>query len=236
MLTSPPKPNVGKEPRFLADKWFRLSLRNLIKSFKAYQPVRFEGRLVQPGVRDFEQRWVLIRRQAEEFGARSVLDLGCAEGYFTQRAARELGCFSLGIEADVRRLTVAQNINTLERNELTAFMYGDINMANLSCLPKFDIVLFLAVLNHLMKRHGIEYGREILRIIRTKTNKVLIFETGVEIKLPDSAKDLPSVDEESSVWIGELLRSAGFSQVDVIGHTAVRRGRVTQRPMFRAIP
>ena len=101
----PPKTKIGKNPRFLVDKWFRLALRNFIRSYRAYQPVRFEGRLLQPGKRDYEHRWMLIRREAEECGARSLLDIGCAEGYFTQRTARELGCFSLGIEADVRRLT-----------------------------------------------------------------------------------------------------------------------------------
>ncbi len=65
------------------DKWFRLALRNFIKSYRAYQPVRFEGRLLQPGKRDYEHRWMLIRREAEECGARSLLDIGCAEGYFT---------------------------------------------------------------------------------------------------------------------------------------------------------
>ena len=235
MLTVPPKPKVGREPRFVVDKWFRLALRNLIKSFTAYQPVRFEGRLLQPGKRDFEHRWTLIRREVVACGARTLLDLGCAEGFFIHRAAHELGCFSLGIDADVRRLTVAQNINTLERNELTGFMYGHIDLASLSCLPKFDIVLFLSVLHHFMRPHGIDYCREVLRIIRTKTNKALIFDMGVESERSDSAKDLTSVNEEPSAWVGEFLRSAGFSQVDVIGHSTARMGRVS-RPMFRALP
>ncbi len=72
------KLKIGKNPRFLADKWFRLALRNFIKSYRAYQPVRFQGRLLQPGKRDYEHRWTLIRREAEECGARSLLDIGCA--------------------------------------------------------------------------------------------------------------------------------------------------------------
>ncbi len=231
----PPKTKLSKNPRFLADKWFRLALRNFIKSYRAYQPVRFQGRLLQPGKRDYEHRWMLIRREAEECGARSLLDIGCAEGYFTQRAARELGCLSLGIEADVRRLTVAQNINTLERNELTGFMYAEVDMDSLSRLPKFDIVLFLSVLHHFMREHGSDYCREVLSIIRTKTNKVMIFDMGIESELLDWDKELPGMDEEPSAAIAELLRSAGFSQVDLIGHSSARRDRVS-RPMFRALP
>ena len=229
-------PNIDKNPRFLVDKWFRLALRNLIKSFEAYQPVTFEGRLLRPGQRDFEHRWTLIRREAVECGARSLLDLGCAEGYYIQRAARELGCFSLGIDADARRLTVAQNVNTLERNELTGFMYGHVNMASLSCLPKFDVVLFLSVLHHFMYEHGVDYCRDILSIIKTKTNKKIIFDMGLPSEtLEPWADDLPDMGEEPSEWIAELLRSAGFSQVDLIGHSTARRGGIA-RPVFRALP
>ena len=223
--------------QYFADKWFRLALRNLIRSSKSYQPVTFEGRLLRPGKghRDFEHRWAFIRREAEEIGARTLLDIGCAEGYFVQRAARELGCYSLGIEKDVRRLIVAQTINTLERNELTGFMYAPVDLNTLSSLPKFDIVLFLSVLHHFMRPHGIEYCREVLDIIRTKTNKVMIFDTGTNNEFLDWAKGLPSVDQEPSVWIGEFIRSAGFSRVDLIGHTTADKGRVA-RPMFRALP
>ena len=111
------RPRVQRNPRFLVDKCFRLALRNLIEPFGVYKPVRFEGRLLRPGNRDAEHRWTLIRREAEECSAQTLLDRGSAEGYFVQRAAGELGCCSLGIDADVRQLTVAQNINTLERNE-----------------------------------------------------------------------------------------------------------------------
>ena len=217
---------------------FRFAVRRFIKSYRGYQPVSFEGHLIQSGKRDFEHRWTLIRREAVECGARSLLDLGCAEGYFVLRAARELGCFSLGIDANVRRLTVAQNINTLDRNERTGFMYANIDTDSLSRLPKFDIVLFLSVLHHFMREHGIEYCREVLSIIRTKTNKLMIFDMGIRSELSDWAKALPSATEEPAAVIAMFLRSAGFSQIDLIGQTIAlkKRGNTVVRPVFRALP
>ena len=95
MLSVPPKRNVGRNldrnPSFLVDKWLRLALRSLIRSFNAYQPVRFEGRLLRRGKRDFEHRWTLIRRETEDIGARTFLDIGCAEGYYAVGLARLLG-------------------------------------------------------------------------------------------------------------------------------------------------
>jgi SAM-dependent methyltransferase len=231
----PPKARIGKDPTFLADKWFRLALRSLIRSYRAYQPVRFEGRLLQPGKRDYEERWKFISREIEDCRARSFLDIGCAEGYFTQRAARELGCFSLGIEADVRRLIVAQNVNTLERNALAGFMYAEVDLDSLSRLPKFDVVVFLSVLHHFMRLQGSDYCQEVLKIVRSKTNKVMIFEMGVESELVDWTTDVRDMEGQPSGKIAAFLRSAGFSQVDLIGHSTARRDRV-RRPMFRAIP
>ena len=100
---------------------------------------------------------------------------------------------------------------------------------------KLDIVLFLSVLHHFMRQHGSDYCREVLSIIRTKTNKVMIFDMGIESELLDWDKELAGIDEEPSEAIAELLRSAGFSRVGLICHSAARRDRVT-RPMFRALP
>ena len=130
---------------------------------------------------------------------------------------------------------MAQNINTLERNELTGFMYADVDIDTLSRLPKFDIVIFLSVLQHFMHEHGSDYCREVLSIIRTKTNKVMIFDMETEGELLDWAKNDPDMGEEPSASIAELLRSAGFSRVDLIGHSSARRDRVA-RPMFRVLP
>lgn len=119
-------------------------------------------------------------------------------------------------------------------------MYAHVDLAILSRLPKFDIVLFSSVLQqlvlqHLMRAHGVNYYHEVLRIIRSKTYKVMIFDMGIKSELSDWAKDLASATEEASAPIDELIRSAGFSQVDLIGHTTALRGRVA-RQMLRAFP
>jgi len=50
----------------------------------------------------------------------TFLDLGCAEGYFVQEAAKSFGCVAIGVDADIRRLTVARTTSSLIR--LTALL------------------------------------------------------------------------------------------------------------------
>ena len=115
-------------------------------------------------------------------------------------------------------------------------MYGHVNMASLSCLLKLDITLFLSVLHDFMNEHGSNYCHDILEIISAKTNKIMIFDMSMKRKLLETwAKDLSNLGKEPWAAIRELLRSAGFSLVDLIGHSTTRRGRST-RPVVRALP
>ncbi len=68
---------------------FRWSLRRVSRSFVAYHPVSLQGETLQPGQRACIDRWAMIAGELRAAGARSLLDLGCAEGYFVRRAAGE---------------------------------------------------------------------------------------------------------------------------------------------------
>src|SRR5689334_19738228 len=114
---------------------FRLALKRLTGSFEVYHPVASNGRALSAGQRGCEDRWKLIEREIQRVGAASLLDLGCAEGYFVRRAATDMRCFSLGIDADVRRLMVAQTAVVLDRSHRAGYMLAEIDFDLLERLP-----------------------------------------------------------------------------------------------------
>ena len=168
--------------------------------------------------------------------AATVVDLGCAEGYFVSRAAQDFGCFALGVDADVRRLTIAQDLNVINKNANAGFMYAQITMDFLRKMPSFDVVIFLAVLHHVMYENGVDYAREFMQCIREKTKKALVFEMGQSNETSMAwAKQLPDMGADPHQWIREFLLSCGFSDVVKAGetdayHSESRRGVFVARP------
>jgi O-antigen chain-terminating bifunctional methyltransferase/kinase len=196
---------------------YRLALRRLVKQVEPYHPVSMNGEVLSNGERQCSDRWASISKVLSE-GADTVLDLGCAEGYFVSRAAREYGCFALGIDADVRRLTIAQDLNVINKNEHAGFMYSHITLDFLRKLPTFDVVILLAVLHHIMYEHGVDYAREFMKCIREKTRKALIFEMGQSNETSMYwASLLPDMGKDPHEWIKNYLLSCGFSQAVKVG-------------------
>ena len=92
-----PSPELGN-PRSMYAGHFILCVRagNMSR--------RRSGAASIPGKREAEDRWEAIAAAIREYEVGSVLDVGCAEGWFLRRAAKDFGCFSLGVEALDRRL------------------------------------------------------------------------------------------------------------------------------------
>ena len=194
-----------------------------------------DGKLLSAGERQCSDRWSVIGKVLSE-GAVSVLDLGCAEGYFVSRAAQEYGCFTLGVDADVRRLTVAQEMTVINKTDSAGFMYANISPEFLRKLPSFDVVIFLAVLHHIMYERGVDYAREYMKCIRDKTRKALVFEMGQSNETAmDWARLLPDMGANPHDWIMEFLRSCGFSQVTKAGETDAYQSN-SRRGVFVAHP
>ena len=59
--------------------------------------------------------------------ARSVLDVGCAEGWFLRRAAEDFGCFAIGIDGDDRRVSWARSRGSHDGVERVAVMKGKLS-------------------------------------------------------------------------------------------------------------
>lgn len=213
---------------------YRFALRRLVKQVQPYHPVSMDGKLLSQGERECSDRWQVIKGVLAD-GADSVLDLGCAEGYFVSRAAKEYGCFAVGIDADVRRLTVAQDLNLMNKGERAGFVYAHMSKEFLHKLPQFDVVVFLAVLHHVMYEHGVDYARELMTEIRAKTKKALIFEMGQSTESSMYwASQLPDMGPDPHEWIKDFLLSCGFSKANKVAETDAYHSN-SRRGLFVAI-
>ena len=226
---------LDRELNGLPYRAYKLVLRQLVKQVQPYQPVSMDDKVLSRGDRDCSDRWQIISNVLAQ-GADTLLDLGCAEGYFVSRAAREYACFSVGIDADVRRLTVAQDLNVINKNEYAGFMYAHMSMEFIRKLPQFDVVIFLAVLHHVMYQHGVDHARELMACIREKTKKTLVFEMGQSNETSMYwASHLPDMGSGPHEWIRDFLLSCGFSKADKVGETDAYHSN-SRRSIFVARP
>lgn len=114
---------------------------------------------------DNKYRWSLIQSYTND--AETAVDLGCAQGYFTNKLAEE-GIFTLGIDTNEDRLSYAQNEWDWKSN--IGFANWEITPDSVHKLPRTDILLFLTVYHHINKIYGKERAQNVLRILGEKSN------------------------------------------------------------------
>jgi SAM-dependent methyltransferase len=220
----------------LWDRAQRFIFRRLVNSYEPYHPVMLGQEQLAAGERSCADRWSIIAEVIRDTSSVSFLDLGCAEGYFVQQAAKTFRCVSIGVDADIRRLTVARTATSLNGISGAGFVGGMIDADFLDRLPSFDVVLFLSVLHHVMYEHGLDYARQMLSAIRVRTRKCLVFDMGQSNETSHGwSKLLPDMQPDPTTWISQLLLSAGFSDVKVAGETDAYKNAV-RRILFIAKP
>jgi cyclopropane fatty-acyl-phospholipid synthase-like methyltransferase len=210
------KKNLKFWPRFYTN----LSFNALIKSYPNYQPIFRRGEIKPGSDRECFDRWELIKKEIIESRAKTFLDLGSSEGFYVLQAAKECGCLSLGVDADIRKVAMANYQLILEKINSAGFLFGVINQDFLERLPNFDIVIFMSVLHHIMYSEGEEYCRIILKKIMPKINKIMIFEMGQSDEIKNKwAEKLPNMGNDPHKWIANFLASCGFSKITKIGES-----------------
>jgi cyclopropane fatty-acyl-phospholipid synthase-like methyltransferase len=213
-----------------------LHYRTLIRSFSLYQPVYVGGKLTKKGDRDIYDRWEMIKKEIVSLKAQSVVDLGCAEGFYVMQAAKEFDCLSVGVESSLARLKVAQNQVVMEKNRPAGFVLGVVDEKFLEKMPQFDLVIFMSVMHHMMYKHGEAYCRNIMRKLHPKIGKAMIFEMGQsDESFHDWSKRLPDMGTNPHEWIEQFLRSCEFSKVTKIGESDSYRSGI-KRAIFRVEP
>jgi SAM-dependent methyltransferase len=178
---------------------------------------------------DNEERWSFIQQYLEDHH-RSALDIGCAEGYFTNAAA-EYGLEVTGIEMDEDRYRHAEAKSGA--NENCQFRLQRLTPENVSKLPATDITFLLTIQHHWVGAYGIEEATRMLKVIGQKTS-LLFYEPPGTMYL--SKADPIHPDESISKYRTYLLNlfdgAATIQDVELFDH--VNEGEYTDRrdPLF----
>lgn len=216
--------------------FFNLYARQLLRAYPHYQPVRYRGKFLGGSDRQCRDRWALIKKELVGCHADSLLDLGSAEGFYVLSAAEELGCLSLGVDADVRRFAIAQNQLISEQVVPAGFLLGVVDEGFIKKLPVFDAMLALSLFHHVLAVSGEPHALGLLRLIRTKVGKIFCFEMGQSDEQEHEwAVRLPDMGKDPHGWIKRFLESAGFTNVRKIGESPSYGGSV-RRALFTAEP
>lgn len=210
----------------------KLAIKNRLSVYKPYHPMWMGEMRRDEATRQCTDRWDLVAEAADRLSATSLLDLGCADGFFV-RMAGEKGLFSIGVDYEYRTLTLVEGVRMFDKSENSGFVLAMIDKPFVEKLPKFDVVLFFSVMHHIWRQFPHEYGLELLRAIRQRTNKVLFFDTGQSNETSTTwAAKVPDMGPDPREWLTGYLRQAGFPRVDVVGETDAFRGE-NRRYLFR---
>jgi SAM-dependent methyltransferase len=218
--------------RRLAMALVRTAFRLAIAGTKPYEPIEIGGRRYQ-NARESQSRWQAIATALKEYGARNVLDVGCAEGWFLRRAAADLKCFAIGIEAS-ERVLISELARLYDGLERTAIMTALVTADDILALPKFDAVICTSVVHHVIRRWGLAGGQDFMRALSTRANKVVLFEMGTSGE-KDWSGILPKMEEGQEPFVRGFLEDCGLTHIRLIAESEGFR-REDQRLLFSAEP
>lgn len=206
-----------------------------LRSYEVYQPV-FANGVHKLGTRSCQVRWNAIEKVIDSSGSRSLIDLGCSEGYYVIQSARKGLPFSVGVDFDQRRMFTCVNQVVINDLPHAGFLMGVVEPDFIDSLPTFDAVIFLSVLHHLLYQQGLDYCRDILTKLHAKVGKVMFFEMGQSDEHKESwASKVPDMGADPHKWIEQLVLDCGFSKAEKIALAPSYAGEI-QRAVFAVYP
>lgn len=195
-----------------------------------YHPVIF-GKRTYAGKRNCDDRWAVIHGIMQEYNPDSVLDVGCAEGWMLREINKEFGCFTLGIDGLSNRVLTGELSRLRDDVPFLSIMKKKLEPDDMHKLPKFDVIICLSLVHHIIKIKGVDAGREFVAGLRDRTNKALVFEMGSsDEKLMKWHGNMPEMEHGQDRFMTEFLESAGLQNVRKVGE-----GASTKRDSHRVI-
>jgi SAM-dependent methyltransferase len=234
------RPTIGRRIRAAGRRARWVVARGLVKAAfyvakaggRPYEPVEIGGRRFD-NVRDSDVRWHAVATVLKQFGVRNVLDVGCAEGWFVRRAATDLHCFAVGIEAS-DCMAVGELSRLYDRAERMATIRSFVGPKDLLALPKFDAVICMSVVHHIIRAYGLATAGEFVTALASRASKVLIFEVGTAEE-SSWTEFLPELSQGHEVFVRDFLERCGLRNVRVIAESPSYH-REVQRLLFVAEP
>lgn len=182
------------------------------------------------GRNDNEDRWVFMRPYLD--GATGLLDIGCAEGYFTAQAAN-YGLVSIGIDNDVDRLKQAQARTGFA--ERCGFLRLHLSPENIYQLPRFDVILLLTVHHHWEGEYGLEEAERMFRTVMDRCD-LLVYEPPGDRPIVKDHMELNVADsmafytDRLSALYGDAIE---ILDAEMVSYSADRqKGRERADPIF----
>lgn len=206
-----------------------LGLQRISGDTGSYQPrVGLDDQSAER-VRPTTARWEAIAPHLPTTGA--ALDVGCNYGFFTFKMA-DHGLFSLGIDSSSRNIATARLLGLRNDAPHAAFARLHLTPQTAASLPTVDVVLCLSVFHHLVRHQGLEEATEVMRLLASRTQRLMVFETGQADEVSKSWwRELAFMGQDPQAWVSEFLTGLGFARVRQIGSfpghkTAVERALV----------
>jgi hypothetical protein len=105
---------------------------------------------------------------------------------------------------------------------------------DLLALPKFDAVICMSVVHHIIRAYGLATAGEFVTALVSRVNKVLIFEVGTSEE-SSWTEFLPELSQGHEVFVRDFLERCGLRNVRVIAESPAYH-REVQRLLFVAEP
>ena len=193
-------------------------LMDLLQHFKWYQRIRLTDGVYTPGPMASEKKLRRIQLP-EDLRGKSVLDIGCNEGFFAFEAERRGAAYVLAIDSDAMARKKFHVVKHLLKSNVE-FLLLSVSDLHERTIGRFDVTLFLSVFHHL-KDPFLALDR-----VASVTGEMAIMEflvagidgAGVEEPLvvrrvrEGSKRDLLP----TRAFLVEALERSGFAKVDVI--------------------
>ncbi|HET9784644.1 MAG TPA: methyltransferase domain-containing protein, partial [Terriglobales bacterium] len=173
-----------------------LELQTMVQALpEVYQPIWGHPELSEGASRSCDHRWAVIRRVcgrlAAELGrAPRILDLGCAQGWFSLQLA-QTGARVHGYDLVAENVAVCQALARRNPGLVVEFERAAIE----ELVPRlgageYDLVLGLSVFHHICAQRGQEYVRNLLAQLLTAVPHALL-EMALNSEKPAWAAALP---------------------------------------------
>jgi SAM-dependent methyltransferase len=147
----------------------------------------------------------------------NVLDIGSNAGYYLFELAKR-GYVCHGIESDPDLVCYTSLMTYLMERGNVSCEAGELDLAYIARMPRYDVILCLSVMHHIILAEGLETANAILEKLATKTNHVLFFEMGQSNEIhADWSGRLPAMEPDPETWISGWLVKSGFRRVRTIG-------------------
>ena len=191
-------------------------LMDLLQRFKWYQRIRLSDELYTPGSVKSEKRLQRIQLPMDLRG-KSVLDIGCNEGFFAFEAERRGAAYVLAIDSDEMARKKFHIVKHLLKSNVE-FSFLSVTDLDECKVGRFDVTLFLSVFHHL------KYPFLALDKVAAVTSEMAIMEFLVAGM--DGAEE-PLVFQRMTErgrrsllptrrFLLETLERSGFAKVDIV--------------------